>query len=60
MSLSHRFCGSEPATTDAAIASCDLEPTSWEYAPVKQHDTGVPLACLVMVAIVTVQDRLGR
>ena len=28
-----------PTTTDAAIASCDLEPISWEYAPVKHHDT---------------------
>jgi len=33
--------------------SCDLEPISWEYAPVKHHDTGVLLAWLVTVAIVS-------
>jgi len=43
-----------PTTSDAAIASCDLEPISWEYAPVKHHDTGVPLAWLVTLAIVCV------
>jgi len=30
-----------------------LEPISWEYAPVKHHDTGVLLAWLVTVAIVS-------
>jgi hypothetical protein len=44
-----------PTTTDAAIASCDLEPISWEYAPAKQL-----LAWLVTMAIVTVRDYLGR
>jgi len=33
----------EPTTTDAAITSCDSEPISWEYAPMKHHDTGVLL-----------------
>jgi hypothetical protein len=37
-----------------------LEPISWEYAPVKHHDTGVLLAWLVTVAISTVRDRIGR
>jgi hypothetical protein len=49
-----------PTTTDTAIASCDLEPISWEYAPVKHHDTGVLLAWLVTVAISTVRDRISR
>jgi hypothetical protein len=47
--MSHLFCGvgqPNPTTIYAAIASCDLEPISWEYAPVKHHDTGVLLAWL--------------
>jgi hypothetical protein len=46
-----------PTTTDAAIASCDLEPISWEYALVKDHDTGVLLAWLVTAAIVSPSGR---
>jgi len=45
-----------PTTTDAAIASCDLEPISWEYAPVKHHDTAVLLAWLVTVDLVSDWD----
>ena len=37
--------------------SCDLEPISWEYAPMKHHDTGVLLAWLVTRAIVALRDR---
>jgi len=37
-----------------------LEPICCEYAPVKHHDTGVLLAWLVTLAIVTARDRIGR
>jgi hypothetical protein len=41
--------------SSARITSCDLEPTSWESAPMKRHDTSFMLAWLVTVAIVTVR-----
>jgi hypothetical protein len=49
-----------PLQQTLLITSCDLEPTSWEYAPAKHHDTGALLAWLVTWAIVTVRDRSGR
>jgi hypothetical protein len=48
---------SEPTTTNTAITSCDLEPISWEYVPMKHHDTGV---LLLTWAICAVRDRIGR